>query len=202
MLIYKSQLHAVHVVREVLAVLAPDHQSLVLDVTMLEVRFAQRIVLRLGRGLLFEAIPLVLQFFALRDLGFENGSCGFKLFICVAKFDCVEALLEKTFAADTLDVGDERFFASEELVFAALFAPVLPRQELAAGHLLSLLLDRVLERQEDTLFETRHRYDLAEHLVLLAHVFLLDGGNPLHKSLPLRSKRPPIANAPHEVLLS
>ena len=64
----QAQLHPVHVVLVMLAVLLPDHQSAVLHVAVPQVRSSHQVVLRLRRGLFIQALSLVLKLLTLRDL--------------------------------------------------------------------------------------------------------------------------------------
>ena len=188
MLLNETHLDTVHVMTVMLAVLSPDHEGLVLDITVFEVCLSQSVVLSLGRSLLRETLFLVFKLFTLRYLSFENGTGLLKLHLGVAKSDSVEARLQETISPDTLYVADEGLFASEEFVLPGLFTPVFPGLELAIGHLLSLLLHSVLEGQENSLLERRLRDDLAKHVMLLFHVLRANGGDPFDESLALGTK--------------
>jgi len=59
-LLNQSQLHSIHVVAVVLAVLLPKHQGLVLDIAVLEVALAESVILGLRGGLLCQALSFVL----------------------------------------------------------------------------------------------------------------------------------------------
>ena len=92
-LLNQPHLNSIHIVVTVLAVLFPDHQGLVLDVAVLEVGLAERVVLRLGSCLLGEALPFELELFALGYLGLEDGPRRLELVLSVAETNRIEASL-------------------------------------------------------------------------------------------------------------
>ena len=200
-LLNQPHLNSFHIVVTVLAVLFPDHQGLVLDVTVLEVGLAERVVLRLGSCLLSEALLFELKLFALGYLGLEDGPRRLELVLGVAETDRIEAGLQKALSAHALHVTDQGLFAGEELVFAGLFTPVFPSQEFAISHLLCLLLTCVFQSKEDPLLERRLCHHLAKHFVFGLHVLGADGGDPLDKGPPLGPQGAPPHDFHDEVLL-
>ena len=187
MLLDQPHLDSIHIVVPVLAVFFPDHQGLVLDITVLKVGLSKRVILRLGSSLFGKAFFLVLKLLALGYLRLEHGSCLLKLILRVAESDRIEARLEKALRAHTLHVPNQRFLPGKELVLAGLFAPVLPGEEFAIGHLLPLLLACVLQCQENPLLKRRLCHYLAKHIMFGLHVLRSDCSDPLDEGLSLRS---------------
>jgi len=200
-LLNQAQLHTSHVVAIVLAILLPDHEGLVHNITVLKVALAQGVILCLRRRLLGQAFTLVLELLALGDLRLEDGSRRLKLLIGVGELDSVEALLQQSIFTDALNVSYKSFLASEELVLTALLAPVFPSLELTIGHLLTLLLHSMPESQEHSLLEGCVRDNLAEHLLLLLHVFIANRGDPLNEGLAFGTLGATPAYRQHKVLL-
>ena len=201
-LLDKSHFHSAHIVVIVLAVLFPEHQGLILHITVLQIRLPQCMVLSLCRRLFGQAVFFIFKFLAFGNFGLQNGPCLLKFPLCVAKSDRVKAGFQKALCADTLHIANECFFSLEKLIFAGLLAPVFPGLEFAIGHFLSLLLASVLERQENSLFESCLSDHLAKHVMFGLHVLRLYRRDPLYKRSSLSSQRAPPHDLHHEVLLS
>lgn len=128
----QPQLHPLLCMVPVLAVLLPDLKGAVLDVAVAQVALPEEVQFSSSVSIFDQTLFSVLEFFFLGNLVFQESPCLFELPLSDRKFDCIEALLEKTLRPQPLHSVDKSHLLFEVLFVAGCVAPVLPRCELNA----------------------------------------------------------------------